>query len=342
MFNKQKTKENQDSNETGKKTNLILASHPSPGLMQDKAVVKEIAETAGYKVQTIDIPLPFSRQDINLPIPSEWQEDTIVIMFEHIFGFSPEPAITAFYANPEWILDSDINKIEDYPPDYILAKSRDAEQRLQSQFPTCEVIYTGFSSLTSASDNVRLDFSKVFHARGLSGTKNTSSVLKSYEMYGEKLPYCTVTMRTFDNAVPEFDSMIGSNCRIIFRDLEQSEMDRLIETHGIHLCPSECEGFGHYIFGPMRLGNIVVTSDCPPMNELVTDTCGFLIRGNIEDRGLYQKISISPDAIAETLLDIMSKSPEGLKQISQNAQNRFNMLNDEFEQNFLDFIKKII
>ena len=41
----------------------------------------------------------------------------------------------------------------------------------------------------------------------------------------------------------------------------------LYNSRLFHLCPSEYEGFGHYIHEALACGAIVVTSDLPPMNE---------------------------------------------------------------------------
>jgi glycosyltransferase involved in cell wall biosynthesis len=42
--------------------------------------------------------------------------------------------------------------------------------------------------------------------------------------------------------------------------------------------PSQAEGYGHVIGEAMSCGAVVVTTDAPPMNELVTSDRGVLIR----------------------------------------------------------------
>jgi len=46
---------------------------------------------------------------------------------------------------------------------------------------------------------------------------------------------------------------------------------------GIHLCPSEREGYGLYIAEAMAAGALVIATNHPPMNELVTNATGLLI-----------------------------------------------------------------
>jgi glycosyltransferase involved in cell wall biosynthesis len=45
----------------------------------------------------------------------------------------------------------------------------------------------------------------------------------------------------------------------------------------MHVCPSVREGFGHYINEGRAVGALVVTTDHPPMNELVQPQTGLLV-----------------------------------------------------------------
>jgi hypothetical protein len=46
----------------------------------------------------------------------------------------------------------------------------------------------------------------------------------------------------------------------------------------LHLCVSEREGFGHYLNEARAAGALVITTDHPPMSELVTRSSGVLVR----------------------------------------------------------------
>ena len=59
--------------------------------------------------------------------------------------------------------------------------------------------------------------------------------------------------------------------------IRDGELQRTQNAHRFHLCPSETEGFGHYLVEAMGVGAVVVTLDAPPMNEMVTPERGALI-----------------------------------------------------------------
>jgi glycosyltransferase involved in cell wall biosynthesis len=51
----------------------------------------------------------------------------------------------------------------------------------------------------------------------------------------------------------------------------------LQNSHAFHLCPSETDGWGHYLVEALGVGAVTVTVDAPPMNELVTPERGLLV-----------------------------------------------------------------
>ena len=73
---------------------------------------------------------------------------------------------------------------------------------------------------------------------------------------------------------------LPGNLRLIDGYLDDAELGLLQNRHLFHLCPSETEGFGHHLVEGMSVGAIVLATDAPPMNELVTPERGVLAAAN--------------------------------------------------------------
>lgn len=63
----------------------------------------------------------------------------------------------------------------------------------------------------------------------------------------------------------------------LFEPVDHITLAELQLSHGVHICPSEREGFGHYINEARAASALVITTNHPPMNELITAATGVLI-----------------------------------------------------------------
>ncbi|MEQ1840270.1 MAG: glycosyltransferase [Verrucomicrobiales bacterium] len=153
--------------------------------------------------------------------------------------------------------------------DEVWCKSRHAEA-VFSQIHR-KVIFVGFTSKDRSLSGVEPDYGLFFHLAGKSTMKNTSLLLDLWQCHPE-WPQLTVVQHP-SNAPKK----VPGNVNLISRYLEDDELRRLQNCHGIHLCPSLSEGWGHYIAEAMSCRALVVTTDAPPMNELVSDGRGVLV-----------------------------------------------------------------
>ena len=76
------------------------------------------------------------------------------------------------------------------------------------------------------------------------------------------------------------DQSTAANIRFMRGYLDDEALRVLQNSHRFHLCPSEAEGWGHYIAEAMSVGAVTLTSDAPPMNELIDAERGLLIGGH--------------------------------------------------------------
>ncbi|KAJ3126874.1 hypothetical protein HK100_010034 [Physocladia obscura] len=71
---------------------------------------------------------------------------------------------------------------------------------------------------------------------------------------------------------------LPSNLRVV-QSPPIAELRRLQLASGVHVCPSEQEGFGHYINEARALSALVITTNHPPMNEFIVDNVtGILVQ----------------------------------------------------------------
>jgi len=190
--------------------------------------------------------------------------------------------------NPEWFLP----KWQAWLPRFerVLCKTHHAEDIFGAL--GCKTVYTGFTS------EDRLDASVVredsfFHLAGRSTAKGTDVLLATWRQHPE-WPRLTVVQHP-KVATP------GAPCANIEHRidyLDGAALRQLQNAHRFHLCPSEAEGFGHYLVEAMGIGAVVLATDSAPMNELVTPQRGVLIpvaktrREGIVDHALVDRSGI--------------------------------------------------
>ena len=169
--------------------------------------------------------------------------------------------------NPDWFLPSDEKALARI--DCVFAKTLHTQDMFIAR--GCRVVFTGFTSEDRYEPGVprRRAF---FHLAGRSTTKNTEGVLALWRRHPE-WPQLTIVQdpRTAQPGAPapNIDHRIGR--------MDDADLRRLQNEHRFHLCPSQAEGFGHYLVEAMSTGAVTLTLDAAPMNELITPERGVLV-----------------------------------------------------------------
>lgn len=193
--------------------------------------------------------------DINMMLEHVWPDDA---PFAHINVLIP---------NPEWLLPRDQRRL--HRVDRILAKTRHAEVLFRELGHAVD--YVGFTSIDRMIRHVPRD-RDFFHLAGRSRSKGTERLLALWRRHPE-WPRLTV-VQSPHNAQPgapvaNIDHMVGY--------IDDDALQELQNRHRFHLCPSETEGYGHYLTEAMSVGAVVITLDAPPMNELIGPERGLLV-----------------------------------------------------------------
>ncbi|HJU08220.1 MAG TPA: glycosyltransferase [Rhodanobacteraceae bacterium] len=134
-----------------------------------------------------------------------------------------------------------------------------------------KVTYAGFTSEDRIDRGVPRERA-FFHLAGRSSNKGTDTLLSLWQKHPE-WPKLTVLQSS------RVDRPLVNAPNIAHRVdyIADDELKRMQNAHRFHLCPSETEGFGHYLVEAMGVGAVVVTLDAPPMNEMVTPERGALV-----------------------------------------------------------------
>jgi len=117
------------------------------------------------------------------------------------------------------------------------------------------------------------------HVAGKSRMKGTERLIELWARHPE-WPLLTVVQSLRRAGAP----VAAANVRLVTEYLSDAELKRLQNDHGIHVCTSETEGWGHYLAEAASTAALVLATDAPPMNELVTADRGLLVGARASGR----------------------------------------------------------
>jgi glycosyltransferase involved in cell wall biosynthesis len=222
-----------------------------------------------------------------------------------VIGISSIPygGMNILIPNPEWFdlgFRPYISRM-----DAIFCKTHDAVRifnRLHSN-----VTYIGF---TSIDRYLPVEKKKKFcHFAGKSTTKGTKAVIEASKLSGIDIDVYRYT-------------------------LTDTELQQLQNEYMIHVCPSAYEGFGHYINEAKSCGAVIITTNHPPMNELVNSNFGFGVAvNNIRPMSLAIVADVDTFALADTLRMANELPLETLTKIGLRARESYLYTDKLFKQN---------
>lgn len=256
----------------------IVAWDNGVGLSRDLAIIGEVLARAGAevsytrhgrgKLRKIGRPVKARALGAWWALRGRGPRFDLNIMLEHIWPeYLPWAGRTAFIPNPEWCTASDIRRLPLMSS--ILAKTHEAERIFAAM--GCNARYIGFTSEDRFDPSVPRERA-FFHLAGRSCNKGTEGLIALWRRHPE-WPLLTVVQNPKTARVGE----PVANLHHIVDYVGDGELRRLQNAHQFHLCPSETEGFGHYLVEAMGVGAIALTLDAPPMNELVRPDRGVLV-----------------------------------------------------------------
>jgi glycosyltransferase involved in cell wall biosynthesis len=106
--------------------------------------------------------------------------------------------------------------------------------------------------------------------------------------------------------------------------LDDARLRTLQNAHRFHLCPSETEGFGHYLMEAMSVGAVTLATAAEPMSELVSEKRGLLMPvARSRQRGLVAYHYVDAAGIEATVERALALPMARLAELSSQARAFF-------------------
>jgi glycosyltransferase involved in cell wall biosynthesis len=241
----------------------IIGRQNSAGLSADIKILTTVLECQGWKVHFSDYKsmkrFSFGYKkyyDINIFL--QWANPTwLKIAKKNIL-----------IPNPEWFKDKWLHVIGKF--DAIFCKTRAAEEIFRHR--NKNTFFISFTSIDQHLSDICKENKKWIHVAGKSKLKGTDIIIKTW-LNNPEFPHLTVLQRNTEN-----HGELAPNLTCISELVDKDQLREWMNRCSVHLCTSATEGFGHYIGEALSCGAIIISTDAPPMNELVDNNRGFLVK----------------------------------------------------------------
>jgi glycosyltransferase involved in cell wall biosynthesis len=246
--------------------------------------------------------------------------------------------------NPQWLSDAKFNWLIPNPEwytqaielldeiDLILCRTHEVERIFQAL--NKQTYFLSFTSYDCYLSEIQKDRSTCVHLAGGSDYKGSDAIIEAWRQNPLMPNLVFVTHNRL--ACLEQD-----NLRWFYKRLSLEDLHYYQNHCGVHLCPSEVEGFGHYIMEAMSAKAVVITTDAPPMNEHITDPRCLVPYHSTAPSNLGIRYFVDHQQLETTIQLLMSLPPEELELIGERNREVYLQKTKEFHDNLKSLIKKI-
>ena len=219
--------------------------------------------------------------------------------------------------------------------DHILCKSRHAEEIFSGLAHPTQFI--GFTSSDLLDESIQPDYQSFFHLAGRSTLKGSETILELWKKHPE---WPQLTMVQCKENAP---GKVPHNVQLITDYIPHEEIRKHLNTHGIHLCTSLSEGWGHYIVEAMSCRAVVVTTDAPPMNELITPARGVTVAyDHSEPRHLGTNFHVDPVKLEKMIQELLLMPDEKKAELGKSARLWFEQNDAVFQRKLPEALEMIL
>lgn len=279
--------------------NVISNLNNGAGLQQDVILLTEALEQRGHTVRGVQFnarPLSILAADVNI-----FLEVVTPLAFK---AAAKQWAIP----NPEWWFSR--SGWDNYAWDLILAKTHDCE-RIFSDKVGSRCQYLGWT----ARDLFRPDVvrqRRFLHVAGKSRFKNSPAVITGCHL--ARVPL----------------TLIGEHTGGVRRRIADPELTRAMNTHFCHVMPSMYEGYGHILHEAQSAGQIIITTDAPPMNELTPAVLVPSVGRKEHHAGILHQVDGT--GVAQAIQQVLDMTAETITRYQREARAMYQVEQIQFYQ----------
>lgn len=309
------------ANASTKLTVNIFSLSNGQGLEASRNILAKSLEELGCKT--------YKKDWKEKPYKGEPRVD-INIFFERLNSkWYPLAKYNWFIPNPECYYQT-LSLLEGI--DLILCRTHEVERIFQTL--NKETYYLSFTSQDCYQSDIEKNYNALLHLAGASPFKGTESVVEAWQN-NVSMP----TLMLICHRRNSTQLLFQDNVNWINHKVPLDELRYIQNSSGIHLCPSESEGFGHYLMEAMSTGAVVITTDGPPMNEFITDQRCLVPSQSVAPFKLAVMYYIKSESLKETIQNLLSLPPDELKKIGENNRLMYYQKTQEFHQNLKRLIQ---
>lgn len=234
--------------------------------------------------------------------------------------------VNCLFPNQEWLTDEDRSRLGEV--DLVLFRTRHAMEILSNETRTAA--FVGFTSFDCRDESVMKAPMGALHVSGWNPHKGSAAVLAAWSVNPDWPELQMVSQLPLELTD-------APNIKHLHTRVSDQTLRRLQNSCGVHVCPSEVEGFGHTLVEAMSCGAIVVTTAAPPMDEIVTPDEGFLVPyAATAPMGAGTRYFVDQEQLSEVLNRVWKLGPNERMRLATAARAKFDAMRASFHQRLVE------